>query len=64
MKDIQNPQNLWLALHELIESDENFKKDVDIVLIGNIDRWIINSLEFKKYVIERYYHICLKKSLI
>ena len=48
MKDIQNPQNLWLALHELIESDENFKKDVEIVLVGNIDRWIINSLEFKK----------------
>ena len=48
MKDIQNPQNLWLALHELIESDENFKKDIEIVLIGNIDRWIINSLEFKK----------------
>ena len=48
MKDIQNPQNLWLALHELIESDENFKKDVEIVLVGNIDRWIINSVEFKK----------------
>ena len=48
MKDIQNPQNLWLAVHDLIESDENFKKDVEIVLIGNIDRWIINSLEFKK----------------
>jgi len=48
MKDIQNPQNLWLALHELIESDENFKKDVEIVLVGNIDRRIINSLEFKK----------------
>ena len=48
MKDIQSPQNLWLVLHELIESDENFKKDVEIVLIGNIDRWIINSLEFKK----------------
>ena len=48
MKDIQNPHNLWLVLHELIESDENFKKDIEIVLIGNIDRWIINSLEFKK----------------
>ena len=48
MKDIQNPQNLWLALHELIESDKKFNKDVEIVLIGNIDRWIINSLEFKK----------------
>jgi len=48
MKDIQNPENLWLALHELIESNENFKKDVEIVLVGNIDRWIINSVEFKK----------------
>ena len=48
MKEIQNPQNLWLALHELIESDENFKQNIEIVLIGNIDRWIINSVEFKK----------------
>jgi len=48
MKNIQNPKNLWLALHELIESNGNFKKDVEIVLIGNIDRWIINSFEFKK----------------
>jgi len=48
MKDIQNPNNLWLALHELIKSDEVFKKNVEIILIGNIDRWIINSIEFKK----------------
>ena len=48
MKDIQNPNNLWLALHELIKSDEVFKQNVEIILIGNIDRWIINSVEFKK----------------
>ena len=48
MKDIQNPNNLWLALHELIKSDEVFKQNVEIILIGNIDRWIINSIEFKK----------------
>ena len=48
MKDIQNPKNLWLVLCELIESDEKFKECVEIMLIGNIDRWIINSVEFKK----------------
>ena len=34
MKDIQNPQNLWLALHGLIESDENFKKMLKLYLLG------------------------------
>ena len=47
MKDIQNPQNLWIALNELIESDENFKQNIEIILIGNIDRWIINSMSLK-----------------
>ena len=63
MKDIQNPQNLWLALNELIESDENFKKDVEIVLIGNIDRWIINSLEFKKIRDRKILSYMTKKEL-
>ena len=48
MKDVQNPNNLWLALDELIKSDEVFKQNIEIILIGNIDRWIINSIEFKK----------------
>ena len=34
MKEIQNPQNLWIALNELIESDENFKQNIEIILIG------------------------------
>ena len=37
MKPIQNPKNLWSVLADLIESDENFEKLVEIVLIGNIN---------------------------
>ena len=48
MKEIQNPKNLWLALHDLIKSDEKFKDLLEIVLIGNIERRVINSSEFKK----------------
>ena len=48
MKKIQNPGNLWQVLQELIESDEQFKQDVEIVLIGNIDRLIFSTNEFKK----------------
>ena len=48
MKEIQNPKNLWLALHDLIKSDEKFKDLLEIILIGNIDRRVINSIEFKK----------------
>ena len=48
MKEIQNPKNLWLALNDLIKSDEKFKDLLEIILIGNIDRRVINSIEFKK----------------
>ena len=48
MKPIQNPKNLWSVLADLIESDENFKKLVEIVLIGNISSHVYNSEEFKK----------------
>ena len=48
MKEIQNPKNLWVALHDLIKSDEKFKDLLEIILIGNIDRRVINSIEFKK----------------
>ena len=48
MKDIQNPENLWLVLHELIESDKTFKENIEIILIGNIDRRIFRSRGFKK----------------
>ena len=48
MKPIQNPKNLWSVLGDLIKSDENFEKLVEIVLIGNIDPYVYNSQEFKK----------------
>ena len=63
MKDIQNPQNLWIALNELIESDENFKQNIEIILIGNIDRWIINSMEFKKIRDRKIFSYMPKKEL-
>ena len=48
MKPIQNPRNLWAALSDLIETKENFKELVEIVLIGNIDNHILVSDEFKR----------------
>jgi hypothetical protein len=47
MKEFQNPINLWIALKELIESDISFKNLVEIVLIGNIDKNIIETKEFR-----------------
>ena len=48
MKPIQNPKNLWSVLADLINSDENFEKLVEIVLIGNINPVVYNCEEFKK----------------
>ena len=48
MKPIQNPRNLWAALSGLIETKEDFKELVEIVLIGNIDNHILVSDEFKR----------------
>ena len=48
MKPIQNPKNLWSVLADLIKSDDNFEKLVEIVLIGNINPYVYNSEEFKK----------------
>tara|TARA_E500000178_G_scaffold127336_1_gene127096 strand:- start:8 stop:1282 length:1275 start_codon:yes stop_codon:yes gene_type:complete len=48
MKLIQNPKNLWIALHDLISSGDSFKEFVEITLIGNINDEIFNTKEFKK----------------
>tara|TARA_Y100000813_G_scaffold72891_1_gene51608 strand:- start:693 stop:1214 length:522 start_codon:yes stop_codon:yes gene_type:complete len=48
MKPIQNPTNLWCVLADLIDSHEDFEKRFEIVLIGNIDDYILNSEEFKR----------------
>jgi hypothetical protein len=47
MKEFQNPINLWVVLKELIESDNSFKNLVEIILIGNIDKTIIENKEFR-----------------
>jgi len=47
MKEFQNPINLWVVLKELIESDNSFKNHVEVILIGNIDKNIIENKEFR-----------------
>jgi hypothetical protein len=63
MKNIQNPENLWLVLYDLIESDETFKENVEIILIGNIDRRIFLSREFKKIRDRKIFSYMPKKEL-
>ena len=48
MKLIQNPDNLWHVLHELIILNKNIRDSIEILLIGNIDNDIIKSESFKK----------------
>ena len=48
LKFIQNPKNLWIAIADLIDTDNSFKELVEIVLIGNIDFEILETKEFKK----------------
>ena len=48
MKPIQNPKNLWSVLADLIKSDENFEKLVEIVLIGNINLVYITLKSLKR----------------
>ena len=48
LKFIQNPKNLWIAIADLIDTDNSFKDLVEIVLIGNIDFEILETKEFKK----------------
>lgn len=48
MKLIQNPDNLWHVLYELIISNKNIRDSIEILLIGNIDNEIIKSKSFKK----------------
>ena len=64
LSNIQNPENLWLVLNDLIESDVTFKENVEIILIGNIDRRIFLSREFKKIRDRKIFSYMPKKSSI
>ena len=45
LSKIQNPENLWQVLGELVKEDENFSKDLKINLIGQIDNSVSQSIE-------------------
>ena len=63
MKEFQNPINLWVVLKELIESDNSFKNLVEIILIGNIDKNIIENKEFRLLQKHKNCFIFIKKQL-
>jgi glycosyltransferase involved in cell wall biosynthesis len=45
LSKIQNPENLWQVLGELVKEDERFNKDLKINLIGQIDNSVTQSIE-------------------
>ena len=45
LSKIQNPMNLWKALSELVMDDSNFKKDLKINMIGQIDSSAASCIE-------------------
>ena len=45
LSKIQNPNNLWQALCELVKENEEFNKNLKINLIGQIDNSVIKSIE-------------------
>ena len=45
LSKIQNPENLWRVLGELVKEDEGFNKDLKINLIGQIDNSVSQSIE-------------------
>lgn len=47
MNHLRNPSNLWKALNELCQENNDFNKSLEIRLSGNIDKNILN--EISKY---------------
>lgn len=41
----RNPEILWKVLSELINTDENFKNDIEIKLVGKVDISVMESIE-------------------
>lgn len=48
----RNPENLWIALNQLVENSNEFKEHLSIKILGQVDLSVINSI--KKYNLERY----------
>ena len=45
LSKIQNPEQFWQVLGELVKEDEEFSKKLKIKLIGQIDNSVIRSIE-------------------
>ena len=41
----QNPEKLWEALGELVKTNEDFDKDLQINMIGQIDNVVVNAID-------------------
>lgn len=48
----RNPETLWKVLKSLVETNENFKKDLEIKLVGKVDYFVNEKLKF--YGLETY----------
>ena len=45
LSKIQNPENLWQVLGELVKEDADFSKDLQINMIGQIDSSVASAIE-------------------
>ena len=45
LSEIQNPDKLWEALHEIVEEDPQFKAMLEIDMVGQIDQSAVASLQ-------------------
>ena len=54
----RNPAALWKALNELVNENNDLRKDLEIKLVGKVDHMVISSLEglgLKEYVYRQDY---------
>lgn len=53
LSKIQNPEKLWEAVGELVKTNDNFSKDLEIRMIGQIDSSVVQTIDSQgltKYV--------------
>ena len=58
LSKIQNPENLWEAIGELVEENESFSKKLQITMIGQIDRSVeaaIRKAKLEQHVVFKPY---------
>lgn len=55
MNKDRNPNSLWKALSELVKTNENFAKDLQIKLIGKVSEKVLDDL--KKYKLDNNFEL-------